>query len=508
MILLYNTSKYFKLKIIILIFSFFMFGIVELLARQRKELDMFQCVKIASDSSLQAFMAENYYQSGYWEYQSYKATRLPSLSLRLTPVQYNRNITKRYDFQENIDIYRTQQSLYSSGGLRLDQNVSLTGGSFFMDSELGYIKNYGENDNVQFSTVPIRIGYSQALFGFNSFRWNKKIEPLKFEKAKSQFLYRQQEVAENTVQHFFNFALAQKEHELAIENLLSADTLYNVGIERQKISAISNADVLTLKMDMINAQNTLKNTELNLKDKQFAFITFLNIGNDCDYSVRLPEIITKIFIPIDDALLYAKNNNPDYLSYRQEVLEAEREVDKNKKRSVFDANISASVGFNQAAEEIATAYKNPLQQDIFTLTFSIPILDWGIRKGQHNMSKSNLSLINLSIQQKKRNLEQEIKSTIDNFNVQQEMIFSAQEVLSLSGKAYQINKERFIVGKLDINSLTFSLNRYKEAQRNYLSSLKYYWLNYFKIKKLTLYDFEEQKDLSTQFDNKLNISRR
>lgn len=60
---------------------------VSLYSQEHKELDLFECIEIASDSSLQAFIAQNYYQSGYWEYRSYKAARLPALSLKMTPVQ-------------------------------------------------------------------------------------------------------------------------------------------------------------------------------------------------------------------------------------------------------------------------------------------------------------------------------------------------------------------------------------------------------------------------------------
>ncbi|GAB6121419.1 TolC family protein [Dysgonomonas termitidis] len=468
-------------------------------SQNKKILDLFHCIELASDSSLQAFIAQNYYQSGYWEYRSYKAARLPALSLRTTPLQYNRNIVKRYDFQENIDVYRTQQSLYSSGGLTLSQNFDLTGGTFFVDSELGYIKNYGENNYRQFNAVPIRFGYSQALFGFNAFKWEKKIEPLKFEKVKKQFLYHQQEIAETTVQYFFNYVQAHKEYDLALENLLSADTLYTISLERQKISAISEADVLTLKLDKINTQNTLKSVELGLKDTRFALLTFLNLDKEKEYSLQLPKNTDDIFIPVNDALLYAQRNNPDYLSHQQEILEAEREVDRSRK-SVFDASVSASVGFNQVADNFGGAYRKPLQQDIITVSLTIPILDWGVKKGKINMAKSNLGVVKFSVQQKKQNLEQELLSAIDNFNNQKELIVSAQEVLLLADEAYKINKKRFVVGKTDISTLSLSLSRYKEAQRGYISALKYYWASYFKIRKMTLYDFGKQEDISIQFN--------
>ena len=50
------------------------------------------------------------YLSGYWEYRTYKANRLPSLTLNMTPAQYNRDITKRYD-SNRIWIFTVANSL-------------------------------------------------------------------------------------------------------------------------------------------------------------------------------------------------------------------------------------------------------------------------------------------------------------------------------------------------------------------------------------------------------------
>ena len=54
--------------------------------------------------------------------------------------------------------------------------------------------------------------------------------------------------------------------------------------------------------------------------------------------------------------------------------------------------------------------------------------------------------------------------------------------------------------KADINSLTLSLNRRQEAERNYISALRNYWVSYYKIRKLTLFDFDLGLSLSSKFD--------
>src|SRR5690606_26334177 len=126
-----------------------------------KELSLSKSIELAADSSLQSFRAKNLYLAGYWKYHTYKAGRLSALSLRMTPIQYNRDFTKRYDSENNIDVCRRQPSLYSYGNLALPQHVHLTGGTFFVDSDLGYMRNFGHNRYTQFATVPFRIGYYQ-----------------------------------------------------------------------------------------------------------------------------------------------------------------------------------------------------------------------------------------------------------------------------------------------------------------------------------------------------------
>ena len=469
-------------------------------AQQVLRLDLKRTIALANDSSLSAFRYQNMYLSGYWEYRSYKAARLPSLSLNLTPAQYYRYITQRYDSQADIDVYREQQMFSAAAGLSLVQNFDLLGGTFYVDTQLDYLRNFGDVNSTQFSTVPFRIGYQQDLLGFNAFRWDRKIEPLKFEKVKKQFIYNSESVSEEAVNYFFSLAMAQADYRLAEDNLATADTLYVIGEQRQKIAAISQADLLTLKLDKVNARNTLKNAEITRKRAMSALATFLNLDKNTYIEIDLPSRPRYVDIPADRALLLAKENNPTYLEQRQNVLEAEREVDRTKKESRFNASVNASVGFNQVADNLGAAYRNLLQQDLVSLTVSIPLVDWGVRKGKYNMARNNLNVVKIAARQEEISLEEDVMMTVSDFNVQQDLIASASEALDLAELAYDQTRRRFIIGKADISSLTLSLNRQQEAQKNYIQALQNYWLNYYKIRKLTLHDFESGMSLSDRFD--------
>lgn len=112
-----------KLSLIIL---FGLSLILPAIAQQQITLDLQRTITMANDSSLEAFRTKNMYLSGYWAYRTYKANRLPCLTLNMTPAQYNRDITKRYDSEQDLDIYRSQQSFYAYGNLAIKQNFDLT----------------------------------------------------------------------------------------------------------------------------------------------------------------------------------------------------------------------------------------------------------------------------------------------------------------------------------------------------------------------------------------------
>jgi multidrug efflux pump subunit AcrB len=62
--------------------------------------------------------------------------------------------------------------------------------------------------------------------------------------------------------------------------------------------------------------------------------------------------------------------------------------------------------------------------------------------------------------------------TVGDFNVQQNLIASAEEALDLARTAHTETRQRFMIGKADISSLTLALQRRQEAQRNYIAALR------------------------------------
>jgi hypothetical protein len=119
------------------------------------------------------------------------------------------------------------------------------------------------------------------------------------------------------------------------------------------------------------------------------------------------------------------------------------------------------------------------------------------------VARNELNVVRTEAKEEELSLEEEVLMTVNDFNVQCHMITSAQEALDLAVMAYEQTCRRFIIGKSDVNSLTLSLNRQQEAQKNYINALQNYWLSYYKIRRLTLFDFASGRSLTNMLNQKI-----
>src|SRR5690606_9126420 len=208
-----------------------------------------EVIEMAQRQSLSYFRAKNMYLAEYWSFRSFKASRLPSLNHTATPVAYTNSIIP---LQDGVG-YRNNYSFVSNGALFIRQNVPLTGGTFDITSTLSRTYDY-ETGNTIFSSAPVSIGFKQSLNGYNRFRWESRMSPVQFERAKLAFIQDLEDIAYNATNYFFNVATAEINVRIAEINYANADTLYRIGKGRFEIGTITQDELLDLELSLLNAR--------------------------------------------------------------------------------------------------------------------------------------------------------------------------------------------------------------------------------------------------------------
>lgn len=457
-------------------------------------------IGIASEKSIQAFRNENMYLASYWEYRYFKADRLPSLTLNSNPLDFNRYRRKEYNFQTNEEEFVLREYLNSDVGLSLNQKVGLTGGTIFLNSGIEMIKNLNGNKNTSYQSSPISIGFTQELNGYNAMKWESKIEPLKFEMAKKELIQSKEVLSINTADKFFDLVSAQIQLKIAENNIASADTLYKVGKGRFQVGTVTQNELLGLELDFLKAKQDLIKAHSVLQRSQSSLNSFLAIDKTTQINCIVPEKIPDIRIKADEAVGHAIQNNPDMISHLQQLLAEDEKVAKAKSETGFNTSIYALYGLNQSADAFADVYKDPEKSQRFQLGVSIPLLDWGKRKGRYQMAESNREVAKARIKQERIDFEQQVFQDIIEFNLQAEQVNNAAMADTVAQKRYEVTLQRFMIGKVDVRELSMSRNDLETARSRYITELRKYWNYYYRIRMWTLFDFVKGETLSAEYD--------
>jgi len=465
-----------------------------------------EVIELASKQSIDAFKQQNMYLASYWEYKYYRADKLPFLSVGANPFSYNNSIRQDYIPQDQSWQYSQQENITSNASLKVTQNVGLTGGSLNVSSDLGMSKNFLGDQQTTFSANQISIGYRQKLNGYNSLRWKSKIEPLKFETARKNFIQSKEDIAVKATTKFFELVDAQIEINISTTNLANADTLYQIGKGRYQVGTVTQDELLSFELNLMNARLALTRANQGLLRARSDLNSFLGLDKSAMIECIMPVKITSALqINVEEAIQKSMSNNPDVLSQDQRLLEQDNIVQMTKAQNGLSADVSASAGLNQKALTIADSYQNPNRfQNIAIVGLSVPIIDWGKRKGQLLMAKSNREVVVNSVKQERIDFQQSVLMNVLEFNIQSDQVLNSARADTIAQLGFDVTIRRFKIGKLDVTKLNLARNDLENARRAYIGSLRKYWVSYYQIRQITLFDFENGTDLTADFDKILN----
>lgn len=251
---------------------------------QKMVLTLEQVVKMARLYSPDAMAARHTFISAYWNYRSFRANYLPSVSLSSDP-ELTRTISK-VTLPDGTDKYVPQNMLTVDGAVTVKQNVPFTGGSFFVESAIQRMKLF-DSKAISYRTSPIVVGYTQSLFGYNSLKWDKRIEPVRYREARKAYVESLELVAADAARKFFALASAQRDYEMACFNYANADTLYQFAKGRYDIGTITENELLQLEVNCLTESTNRMDAIIEMDNCRQALCSLLGLDKEVVLEVKV-----------------------------------------------------------------------------------------------------------------------------------------------------------------------------------------------------------------------------
>jgi outer membrane protein TolC len=464
-------------------------------------LSLSEAIRLAQLQSVDAAVALNELRTAYWEYRTHQAEQLPEVSFTATLPAYSNNYVK-YQQADGAYTYVQNNWLGVDGTISIEQNLALTGGKISLSSSLDFSRQLGAGAYNEYMSVPLGLTFTQPVFGVNHQKWKRRIEPLRYKEAKAAYIERVEGVTLAAISYFFSLLQAGENLSIANQNLANADKLHEIAVAKREIGHISESELMQLKLSALQAKGIVTEAQSNLNSQMFRLRSFLGLSEQDTIVPLTPEKLPSLRMHYPEVLHKAAENN----AFSKNILRTQLEADYNvatargNQRSI---NLYASVGYTGKDKGLGEAYNQLRGNQVVEVGVSIPLLDWGKRKGKVRVAESNREVLLSRNQQEQMNFNQQIFLLVENFNNQAGQLEIAEQADIIAGNRYETSIETFMIGRINILDLNDARRSKDEARLKHIEELYKYWNYYYNIRSLTLYDFMSESELDADFENLL-----
>ncbi len=390
------------------------------MAAEVRRITLDEAILTARSHSVDAAVALNELRTAYWTYRTYRAELLPEINFSATAPGYRKSYSS-YQLDDGSFTFVRNNYMEMNGEISVDQNIWLTGGTLSLNTSIDYLKQLTGTRYNRFMSIPVALTLSQPIFGVNTIKWDRRIEPVRYAEAKAAFISATENVAMTAINYYFSLLLSKENISIARQNLANAQKLYEVAKAKREMGQISKNDLLQLELNLLNARSTLTDCESDYKANMFKLRAFLDIEDDVTLDPIVPDTIPQALVSYDDVLEKAHANNSFAQNIRRRQLEADYQVAKAKgdQRQIM---LYAQIGYTGTSDRFGEAYDRLKDNQVVEVGFKIPILDWGKRRGKVKVSESNREVVQSRLRKEQMEFDQNIFILVERFNNQRRQL--------------------------------------------------------------------------------------
>ena len=456
-------------------------------------------IAIGQRKSYSAKMADFRFMNDYWSYRNYRAAWLPSLNLSGTLMNYNRSIVEARDYETGRVSYVDNNSLYNAVALSVNQNLPWADGTVSLRSNLSRLDQFDYNHET-YNSTPLLLYYNQPLRRYSNLRWRRRIEPLQYESAKRSYLETMQSITISVTGLFFQALSAQSDLERTKARHRDLTTLYEKTERRLDLGLVTKGELLQLELSLLNVEMGISYSRLSLENALFNLFSYLHIDDYKNIVLVAPSYLPDLSIGVDDVIEKSHLNSTHTIERQLQLLNAEKNLAYTKAETGLQVSLQAQLGLTQTADNPKGAYSRLKDNEVVGITFSLPIYDWGQRRGSIRMAKAQLELARTQMHQSNMEHIQEIRTTVMHFNNQAGQCKISRRALDIAEETYLMAYKRYANGALSVTDLNNASNDLENAHAQYLAQLNTFWSYYYTIQRLTLYNYIKDEAIDCDFE--------
>jgi len=415
-------------------------------------------------------------------------------SMNLNPVNYQN--TRRFD--NRVSEWYTNKSFQSSGTFQIDQPLIWTDGTVSLINTFGWQDNTSEqngvtSDNKAFSN-DLYLRLNQPLFTYNRTKMQLAQLEHDLENSYINFALQRLNTESQITTQFYNVYMAQQMLEISREELANTQQSYEIIKNKVDVELSAKDELYQAELNLLTAKSSVDESIVSLENRKDQLKQTIGMPLDEDIVVQA-EIteIENILIDMNKALGYGLSSRLELRQREIEIKNMDFTITQTKAQNEFRGDASLSIGLMGDNKRLPNVYDNPTQNPRVSISFSVPIFDWGENKNRVKAQRVAQNIAEIQYESDKTGIELNIRQTCRSLASLRTRISIEKQSVTNAQLNFDLNNLRYRQG--DLNGMDMSLFQTQLSNRkiSYIQALINYKVELLNLKILSLFDFEKNE---------------
>ena len=418
-----------------------------------------------------------------------RAALKSQFSLNLNPMEYS-NSRK---FDTRYSQWYTNESMTTSGTVRVDQPILYTDGKISLVNQFGWQSNTSDalgvsNVNKSFFNN-LNLSLTQPLFTYN--RTKTQIKTLELNNENAMLSYAMQRLAleKNVSQFFYNVYLAQMSLTIKQEELANTEKSNDIIKNKVEAGLAAKEQLYQSEVNLSTAESSVESARVSLESAKDLFKQYIGMDLFEEISVMTDVAVTPIEVDGKKALEHGMASRMELRQRQISVETSQFDMLAVKATNEFRGDMTLSMGLSGDNPTLTNIFDKSTKSPRVSLAFNVPVFDWGERKARIRAQEAVINSQKLNMTNQEVQIQLDIRQVVRNLSNLKNQIEIALQTQKNSQLTYDINLERYKNGDLtsmDLNLYQVQLSNNKMA---YAQSLINYKIELLNLKIQSLYDF-------------------
>jgi outer membrane protein TolC len=413
-----------------------------------------------------------------------------NFSLSINPIGYNQNRA----FNDLISKWNTTKTTESYGLFTVSQPIVWTDARVSLMNRFGYKDSYSEYSGTTtkgFSNN-LSLNFDQPLFTYNRTKLQLKELQLALENTQLNYAIQLLSLEKSVTQAYYYVYQQQQSLDISNQAYLNMQKSYEVSKNKVDAGISAREEIFQAELNLASSKSDFENKQVALENAKDEFKLLIGMSLYDDIIV-LPNIaVDTVQIDVAFAIDQGLANRMELRQQKINIETSEFDLIQTKALNEFKGSLGLSVGLFGDNEKFGNIYESPTDNETVSLSFTIPLWDWGERKSRIKATEATIESANISFEEEQNNIILDVRKVYRNLLNLQNQIGIAKQNVTNAQLTYDLNLEKYKNGDLTGMDLNIYQNQLSEKQLSFTNSLITYKLELLNLKIQTLYDFEKK----------------